>query len=467
MKKDKNKKHTLHPIPVYELGAIREYLEKMARKGWMFEGFHRNLFSFQKTAPKDVYFYVDVFEQGSWFDTRAEEETLDYVEYCENAGWNYVCTNGKFQIFYTENPNAIPIETDLKKRLSLIMQFTFWSDILLPLIMVLNGLFYIISGCYMLHQYPDMIFEVSGTQCFTAFVWITLGLVKLVQMVRLFDFWIRNLIRLHKGKDIYFHSLRTVDVYSLFNVFVSVGALILSIVGMAYIDAKLAIIFSLGMTLVLFVVAYFSSKTDRRKRSRKQNIKRMIVGTMAGVIIGCFLPILLVGYFLTGPLLGDDAQYTEIDENGDKVYYLYSQDEIPYTLEDAGYTFNDDGFRESSYIVTNGIISKDYSYTDSYCETIDGDWIYGIQYEKMEFRSKKWCAYWLQLLLENPENHLEERKDIADHWNSKTAYLRIYDYEGATEEDSELIILYDDYCYMVSMNMNDPKLVKKIFGSIS
>lgn len=65
MRKDKNKKLTLHPIPVYELGAIREYLEKMARNGWMFEGFRRNLFSFQKTEPKEVYFYVDVFEQGS------------------------------------------------------------------------------------------------------------------------------------------------------------------------------------------------------------------------------------------------------------------------------------------------------------------------------------------------------------------------------------------------------------------
>ena len=113
MNKDSSIVKKIHPILRYETEACAEYLEKMAAKGLFIKSINNYVFCFEKTEPRKVKFYIDAFERASWFDTRAEEETLDYKEYCERAGWNYVCTEGKFQVFYTEDMEAVSIETDL------------------------------------------------------------------------------------------------------------------------------------------------------------------------------------------------------------------------------------------------------------------------------------------------------------------------------------------------------------------
>ena len=46
-----------------------------------------------------------------------------YRDYCEEAGWKYVCSKGKIQIFYTEdNLDLIPIHTDEKEKFKQIIK---------------------------------------------------------------------------------------------------------------------------------------------------------------------------------------------------------------------------------------------------------------------------------------------------------------------------------------------------------
>ena len=54
-----------------------------------------------------------MLDKVSIFDHKDSDVALEYREYCQAAGWNYVCQEGKIQIFYTEgDKEIISIHTD-------------------------------------------------------------------------------------------------------------------------------------------------------------------------------------------------------------------------------------------------------------------------------------------------------------------------------------------------------------------
>lgn len=462
---NKDRKIVYHMIPAYELAVHEEYFQEMARKGWMFDGFVNQRFSFHRIEPKELYFYVDIFDKASVFDTRAEEETLDYIEFCENAGWNYICTNGKYQVFYTEKEKSIPIQTDQKQRFSLIMKCSFWKSVFGPIMAILCTFSYLYGIGLDLVKRVITLFDIQGVPYLSMFaVWSVVGLLYLWQFVCLIDFVARNLIHLKCGKPLFFHSKKLIDFSIIISRALSFVAYVFAVLGLSQVSLIFLLIGTL-LPLTFFAISFINVDNSKRKDySRERNKKQTIVIVFLGVLVGCSLPFLLVS-FVFKDIGGDQnyLQYERTDENGDIVTYYYSKDEIPYTLEDAGYSMKNDRYRDTAKIKTKGILCTDECYMDSYSEELDEDWIYSIQYEKLKFKSKTWCDYWIQLLLNNKELHFEEQKDIAKKWNANAAYYKIYDYEGATQEDTEIYILYDDYCYILSFNMDKPEIVKKIF----
>lgn len=57
-------------------------------------------------------FSVDLFNKATVADTRPEKDTKEYIEYCREAGWQHIYTNGKLQFFYSELEHPTPIETN-------------------------------------------------------------------------------------------------------------------------------------------------------------------------------------------------------------------------------------------------------------------------------------------------------------------------------------------------------------------
>lgn len=86
-----------------ECEAVEKYLEEKALEGWFLEDISCGFFTFKRCKPKKCKFTVDIFEQ-----LRAGE----YRQYCEPVGWNYVAETNKYFVFYTENENITPIQTD-------------------------------------------------------------------------------------------------------------------------------------------------------------------------------------------------------------------------------------------------------------------------------------------------------------------------------------------------------------------
>lgn len=83
--------------------ALEQYLEEKALQGWMLDDIIGGLLIFKKKNPKKYKFSVDIF---------TDKNEDEYIEYCEAGGWNCLFKHNKYLIFYTEEKNITPIQTD-------------------------------------------------------------------------------------------------------------------------------------------------------------------------------------------------------------------------------------------------------------------------------------------------------------------------------------------------------------------
>lgn len=98
-----------------ECDAMASYFEQMAEEGWHLESLGVGI-TFRKGEPKKVRYEIEVFPKATDLDTRPEPATQEFSEYCQAAGWEFVCAFRKFCVFRTEDSDVVPIETDPNQR---------------------------------------------------------------------------------------------------------------------------------------------------------------------------------------------------------------------------------------------------------------------------------------------------------------------------------------------------------------
>ena len=106
----RNTKTVLKMFGYLHCDDFAAYLTEMAAKGWHFKAWKAGL-AFEKGDPQDVTYAVEVFIDGSEYDTRPGVHTREFAEYCEAAGWQLVDAKRKFVIFRRIREDAVPILT--------------------------------------------------------------------------------------------------------------------------------------------------------------------------------------------------------------------------------------------------------------------------------------------------------------------------------------------------------------------
>lgn len=112
MKKESKQIRRYFSFGYDSLDTLEKYLEDMAKQGWMFVEYTGMLLTFEACEPRELKFAVEIFDKTSQYATFCNEENLEYIEYCERAGWNYISSFGVLQFFYSEDLELTPIETD-------------------------------------------------------------------------------------------------------------------------------------------------------------------------------------------------------------------------------------------------------------------------------------------------------------------------------------------------------------------
>lgn len=105
-------KTRLELFSFYDYCGIAAHLEEQVRKGWMLVKIGSMGWKYQKTSPREVKFAVTYCSEASAYDPGPSEEQLTLQEYCAQAGWQLAASNAQMQIFWHEDPNATPLETD-------------------------------------------------------------------------------------------------------------------------------------------------------------------------------------------------------------------------------------------------------------------------------------------------------------------------------------------------------------------
>ncbi len=99
----------------------------MAAKGWMLdEIWIFNIFKFKRCEPKNLRFTVDIPRLSDTCpDTSLQNYELlfnEYIEICESSGWKHIVENSEYQIFFTEDTNAVDIQTDDSLKLDSLLK---------------------------------------------------------------------------------------------------------------------------------------------------------------------------------------------------------------------------------------------------------------------------------------------------------------------------------------------------------
>lgn len=108
----KDTKRRLFRFSLYDRTGIAEYLVNQAKNGWMIEKIDNYGFKFRKTEPKKLSFAITYLPELSEFTPLPNGEQMKLFDFCEHTGWKSIESTLQLQVFYNENENPIPIETD-------------------------------------------------------------------------------------------------------------------------------------------------------------------------------------------------------------------------------------------------------------------------------------------------------------------------------------------------------------------
>ena len=105
---------------LYDYQGVEHHLEAMAAKGWRLERIGTYFWHYRRAEPAQVSYAVTYVSDGSLFNPRPTENQERLDELCAAAGWEKVCDWAQMQIFVSERPDPVPLETEDAVRIQAI-----------------------------------------------------------------------------------------------------------------------------------------------------------------------------------------------------------------------------------------------------------------------------------------------------------------------------------------------------------
>ncbi|ERK28937.1 DUF2812 domain-containing protein [Clostridium intestinale] len=340
----RNKKTVYFLYEAYECSALEEYFEAMAESGWLIKSINRPFLRFEKIEPKKLKFSVDILNKISKYDPDDSDDALDYREYCEAAGWKYVCQDKKIQVFYTDDYNkAIDIQTDESEKFKSVVKASL-GNMFLYFFIVFIWVFNI-----KMRFYGDISYTLaSNFSIFSLFLMFSLILIYSNKPISFIIWALKSKKRIRENKSMKYNNYKQLKLKNIFISSITVIYFVLFAVFMLS-DDTVTIRGGVLFAVLLFSViigSIFVARYIRKKRySRQTNITLAIGGGLAYI----FISLVLVGVLIT---FGTLDHY---DRN--KV----PKDKIELTLSDFGYEENNDVYANYS----RSIVAEKLYYSNS------------------------------------------------------------------------------------------------------
>ncbi|MEY8387061.1 DUF2812 domain-containing protein [Oscillospiraceae bacterium 38-13] len=138
---------------LYDYRGVENHLSAMAAQGWRLEKAGNSLWKYRRAEPANLRYAVTYNAGASQFNPGPTEGQQSLEDLCAAAGWEKVSDWFQMQIFATEDPAAVPLETDEALRLENIhrsMRKNFLPSniilLLLGLLMSASLVYSLVSG---------------------------------------------------------------------------------------------------------------------------------------------------------------------------------------------------------------------------------------------------------------------------------------------------------------------------------
>lgn len=329
----KKTKRRLERFSFFDHTGMERHFEHMAAKGWMVEKAGA-LWRYRRCEPRKLRFAVTFYPRASMFDPEPTEEELTFREFCERTGWKFACSSAQLQIFYNEDPDAVPIDTDPVIELE-TLQRTF-KRAYLPASLVLLGCCLMQFAMLLSDLATRPLYRLSSSLWTCSTVLLILVAVLLTVELGSYASWRRKALKAaRRGEFLVTGSHTKVRSFVLLLAGVTV---LLQLGDMIRTSHSLLLACFALMALCMAGVAglTWGIRALLRRLKAPKNLNRALTCTVPFVLgtAGTFLAVLLLVSGVTDGRFawGRDAKAETYEYRG-MVWRLY-RDELPLVIED-------------------------------------------------------------------------------------------------------------------------------------
>jgi len=339
MKEIKTRYFTFEP---YECLAVEEYLEMMAKQGWLLDTINRPFFRFKKIEPQNLRFYVDI-------PNVREDRLEDYIEYCKAAGWRYLDKLDSNFIFYAEdNDKTIDIHTDQNEKFRVVSKMSL-SNIVLRVISILIYAFWIYICLFVIDD-----FLTSNLSIITFLAISVGGISSTIKVINFFLWRVKAKRSLIKNEFMPYNNYKQLKRKNIFSNLGSFGMITLTILALIneniHSTKVLTILFisTVIFALIIGVIAHFFNS----KKYYKYSNVILVLGISVSVIYVMGTIISLGAVSMIDKFTGVERVKMSIEDFG------YKQEKDPFNVYDKSiiaeklvYSYHEDenSFRYASF----------------------------------------------------------------------------------------------------------------------
>lgn len=275
----KNTKRRMEVFVLYNHTGMERHFEKMAQKGWLIQRISTLGWVYRRIEPKKLHFCISYYPKASEFDPGPSEGQQTFYDFCAHTGWQLACTSAQMQVFYNEQENPIPIETDSALEVETIHAAAKKSFIPAQITLLVMGLLFSFIGLLGLFGNP-ITYLADPMKLFTSCCWTVVLLLSVMELIVYFHWHKRAEEAAENG--IFLDTPDTSKIHwgCLWFILAGVFYLGINIVGSS--DQLLQFIM-VGMTV--YMILLFALAEGIKRLGRKLKFSRKVNRTVTFVLI--------------------------------------------------------------------------------------------------------------------------------------------------------------------------------------
>ncbi len=313
----------------YDRTAMQEYFEQKALEGWRL--CKKEKFSnwvFERIEPKKLHYAITYLPQFSNEDSfLLSENKKEYLDFCAEQGWQFACVHKNMVIFYNEEEDPVPLETDPEVELAAIHK-SMMKNIVAKSSIVFVSMVAVIAFLVMNFNNDPIKFFFNLGERFSILalfisIFITFNLTELVSYYH----WRKKAVAAASLGSFTKTEFST-KLLTAFQVIITVMYVVF-VLFVTIISGNDMGLWLIGISIILIFTVIITKNAEEKIQGKKRKV--LIIG---GALL--LIAMVVAGYFVK--YYYDDYDSSHIETytfDSDYTGYVY-KDDIPLKIEDMG-----------------------------------------------------------------------------------------------------------------------------------